>query len=197
MMTFKEQYEKLLDAVCRALGNSWRVNQLTDRTDCITLTSPKFKGLSLHVRTDYPHHDRLSISGHVPDHWSYRYCGKCTVSVKRSPQQIAADITRKVLPEARKWIDEANAYQEKKRAKHEDTEILKGVLKRLVNVSGGHDVLCCWDSHKINGSVEENYHGTYRIKADALTKDEMIRIIGFISTLRNDDERSGDEQTDS
>ncbi|EJI2508417.1 hypothetical protein NFG91_001239 [Salmonella enterica] len=196
MTSFKEQHEKLLDSVCRAMGNRWRVNQLTNRTDCVTLTSPEFKGLTLDVRKDYPHDDRLSISGHVPDHWSYRYCGKCTVSVNRPARQIAADIVRKVLPKARKWIEEANEYQAKKAAEREEKEQTKGLLQRLVNVSRGHQVLCCWDTNKINGSVDVNCYGTYRLMANALTKDEMIRIIGFISTLRTNDDRSN-EQTDS
>ncbi len=194
MTSFKEQYEQLFSEVGYAMGNKWRVNQLTERTDVIKLTSSEFVGLSIYVRRDG---DRLVITGHVAAHWSYNACSRCTVSVKRPARQIAADIMRKILPDGRKWLDEANEYQVKVKAKKESDSILKGLLGNLVAVSYGYqynNTFCHWDHNQISGSIEEDcYDGYYRLKAHKLSKDELIRVIGFISTLRNKNERSGDK----
>lgn len=196
MNEFKEQYEELFNAVTHCMGNSWRVNQLTERTDVIKLTSPAYSGLSLYVRRDS---DRLVITGHVPAHWSYCACSRCTVSVNRPARQIAADIMRKILPDGFKWLDEAREYQAKVKAKKESDAILKGLLSNLVDVSEGYShnhTFCFWETNKIDGSVEEDcYESYYRLKANRLTKDELIRVIGFISTLRTNDDRSN-KQTD-
>lgn len=196
MNKFKEQYEELFNAVTRAMGSAWRVNQLTERTDVIKLTSSAYTGLSLYVRRDG---DRLVITGHVPAHWSYRACSRCTVSVNRPARQIAADIMRKILPDGYKWLDEAREYQVKVKVKKENDAILKGLLGNLVDVSNGYShnhTFCFWESNKIDGSVEEScYESYYRLKANRLTKDELIRVIGFISTLRSSNDRSN-EQTD-
>ncbi|EAB6210869.1 hypothetical protein ABN12_004471 [Salmonella enterica subsp. enterica serovar Mississippi] len=197
MNKFKEQYENLFSEISHAMGNKWRVNQLTERTDVIKLTSPAFNGLSIYARRD---NDRLVITGHVPAHWSYSACARCTVSVNRPARQIASDIKRKILPDGEKWLAEANEYQAKKKAKKENDNILKGVLGNLAKVSEGYhhnNTFCFWDSNKISGSIEEIcYDDYYRLKVNELTKDELIRVIGFISTLRSSNERS-DQQTDS
>lgn len=190
MKSFKEQYEELFNSVARAMGHSWRVNQLDQRTDRIKLTSSECSGYYLDVcRTE----DRISISAYVPEHNQYGYCSKCTVSTTRPARQIAADIIRKVQPEAQKCAVQAAEYQASKKAMYEDDEILKGVLRRLVNVSSGHQVFCCWDLHKLHGAIEQDWHKNYRLKVQDLTKDELIRIIGFISTLRGNDERRSNE----
>ncbi|EAW8083203.1 hypothetical protein DPY59_08545 [Salmonella enterica subsp. enterica serovar Agbeni] len=197
MDSFKSQHEKLFTVVAHLLGGKWRVNQLTERTDVIKMTSSEFSGLDLYVRQEK---NRFVITGHVKAHWSYNACSRCTVSTERPARQITSDIRRKILPDGYKWLVEANEYQARKRRKSEEDLILKGVLGNLVDVSNGYShnhTFCFWESNKIDGSVEEScYESYYRLKANRLTKDELIRVIGFISTLRSSNERS-DQQTDS
>ncbi|EBU7763813.1 hypothetical protein DK750_02970 [Salmonella enterica subsp. enterica serovar Rovaniemi] len=197
MDSFKSQHEKLFTVVAHLLGGKWRVNQLTERTDVIKMTSSEFSGLDLYVRQEK---NRFVITGHVKAHWSYNACSRCTVSTERPARQIASDIRRKILPDGYKWLVEANEYQAKKKAKKESDNILKGVLGNLAKVSEGYhhnNTFCFWDSNKISGSIEEIcYDDYYRLKVNELTKDELIRVIGFISTLRSSNERS-DQQTDS
>ncbi|MFC7506452.1 hypothetical protein ACFQUX_02425 [Pantoea stewartii] len=103
------------------------------------------------------------------------------------PWGIAQDIRRKILPDAEKQI----AYFEADRAGaqkiQDDRRILINLVGQLVevqNYGGYYDVLCHIKTPGgISGDVCEMYGKAYRLKLDDLSKDQLIKVIGFLSTL--------------
>ncbi len=103
------------------------------------------------------------------------------------PLGIAQDIRRKILPDAEKQI----AYFEADRAGaqkiQDDRRILINLVGQLVevqNYGGYYDVLCHIKTPGgISGDVCEMYGKAYRLKLDDLSKDQLIKVIGFLSTL--------------
>lgn len=87
-------------AVASALGEGWTATQFEHNENAATLSGPA--GAEVFIWTNaYPHcHQRAEIVGQYPEHKPYdvkRH--KITVSLDKTAEQIARDITRRLLPD--------------------------------------------------------------------------------------------------
>lgn len=90
------------------------MNKLDDCPSRIKLTSPQFKNYSVHIRMEK---DRFSVVGSVDSRsWSSPY-HVCTLSRKRNPVDIAANIERKILLNASQEVLQAIEYEKRQAAK--------------------------------------------------------------------------------
>lgn len=184
--TFFSRYEAVFNRVCTFLGDGWKIDRRTEDAYRINLVNPAFRHYSIFARIEK---DRIHLTGGVRSR-SARSSGgysACTVSPMRDPWGIAQDIRRKILPDAEKQI----AYFEADRAGaqkiQDDRRILINLVGQLVevqNYGGYYDVLCHIKTPGgISGDVCEMYGKAYRLKLGDLSKDQLIKVIGFLSTL--------------
>ena len=99
---------------------------------------------------------------------------------------IAEDIKRKILVDAEQQIATAAADMAGINQQHEEKRQVIGLLSRLVetrNYEGYYGIMCSIRAQGLSGEVAEGYGNTYKLKLDALSKDQLIKIVGFISTL--------------
>ncbi|WP_051225651.1 hypothetical protein [Photorhabdus temperata] len=184
MNQFNEKYEPIFNRVCAFLGKGWRIDK-RDKPDFyrIRLMNPALKNYSISVRLEK---DRLILTGGVIR--SNRYCqySTCSVSPSRWPWGIAEDIKKKILVDADKQIAFAAADQvEVNRLRKEKCQVIH-LLSRLVDTSdynGCCGVMCSIKVQGISGDVAEGYGETYKLKLHDLSKDQLIKIVGFLSNL--------------
>ena len=86
-------------AIAAALGDGWTATQSEHNENAATLSGPA--GAEVFIWTNaYPHrHQRAEIVGQYPEHKPYdvkRH--EITVSLDKTAEQIARDITRRLLP---------------------------------------------------------------------------------------------------
>lgn len=180
MKSFFEIYQPVFDIVCRILGNNWRVNLLDDCQYRLKLTSSQFKNYSVHIRMQK---GRLAIVGSVDSRNWRSPCYSCTVSPQRNPVEIAADIERKILVNARKDVQKAGQYERELQAEREQKQILKGMLSQLVQLESWHGTLTGFRTENgLDGQVTEHYDG-YGFLVRGLTIDQLVRLTGLIKQL--------------
>ncbi|WGM08721.1 hypothetical protein [Arsenophonus nasoniae] len=180
--TFKSAYLHLFERVCGFMGSGWRINKLhQDEEHLIKLMNPMLKNYSVVARKEK---DRIMIYGSV-DYYHYRYgkLAKCSVSLTRNASAIAEDIKRKVLITAVDEINKANEYHQKEQEKKEQKRILRGMLAQQVKLESYHNAITGMvASSGVRGRVKEDYDG-YNLKLYKLTTEQLVKIVGFVSTL--------------
>lgn len=180
MNSFFERYQPVFEIVCRILGNGWRVNLLDDCQYRVKLTSPHFKKYSVHIRMD---RDRLAIVGSVDSRNWRNPCYSCTVSPQRNPVDIAADIERKILVNARRDVEIAKEYERDLQRKSEQRRILKGMLSQLVHLDSWHGTLTGFKvENGLDGNVTERGDG-YEVVIRGLNVDQLVKLTGMVKKL--------------
>ena len=177
---FFERYQPVFEIVCRILGNGWRVNLLDDCQYRIKLTSPQYKNYSIHIRMEK---GRLVIIGSVDSRsWRSPY-HTCTVSPERNPVEIAADIEKKILTDAFENVEKAMEYERQLQKKREQTQILKGMLSRLIRLVSWLGTLTGFKvENGLDGNVSER-GGGFEMVIRGLSVDQLIKVAGFIKQL--------------
>ncbi|MBW5840140.1 hypothetical protein [Yersinia enterocolitica] len=178
--TFFERYQPIFEIVCRILGNGWRINLLDDCLYRIKLTSPQYKNFSIHIRMEK---GRLVIIGSVDSRsWRSPY-HTCTVSPERNPVEIAADIEKKILIDAFEDVKKAREYERQLQQKQEQTQILKGMLSRLIHLYSWHGTFTGFKvENGLDGNVSERGDG-YEMVIRGLSVEQLIKVAGFIKQL--------------
>ena len=177
---FFERYQPVFEIVCRILGNGWRVNLLDDCQYRIKLTSPQYKNYSIHIRMEK---GRLVIIGSVDSRsWRSHY-HTCTESPARNPVELAADIEKKILTDAFENVEKAMVYERQLQKKREQTQILKGMLSRLIRLDSWHGTLTGFKvENGLDGNVSERGDG-FEMVIRGLSVDQLIKVAGFIKQL--------------
>lgn len=183
-MNFNEKYQPLFHRVCIFLGNGWRIDKRGSADSYrINLMNPVLKNYSITVRQEK---DRLILVGGCRRSNRFSEYSKCTVSPSREPWGIAEDIKRKILIDADKQIANVAAdFAEVKRLKDEE-RIVVNLISRLVSTQpyeGYYGIMCSFRTQGMSGDVAEWHNGTYRVKLHDLSKDQLIKLVGFMSTL--------------
>lgn len=179
-------YEAVFNRVCTFLGDGWKIDRRTEDAYRINLVNPAFRHYSILARLEK---DRIHLTGGVRSR-SARSSGgysACTVSPMRDPWGIAQDIRRKILHDAEKQIAYFEADRAGAQKVQDDRRILINLVGQLVevqNYGGYYDVLCHIKTPGgISGDVCEMYGKAYQLKLGDLSKDQLIKVIGFLSTL--------------
>lgn len=181
MSTFQELYLDNFKQVCLFLGGKWCVNSLDkENSHQIKLTSPDFRNFAIRVRLD---NGRICITGSVIHSRGSRKGLACTVSPDRPARQIARDIQRKILSAAPPLIAEALKWETEHQQDVELARYTKALIGKLAHVSSNYAGLCCWKSGDIYGDVSHGYKDMYSMKIAQLSTENLIKVIGFISTL--------------
>ncbi|AJI85200.1 hypothetical protein AW19_4142 (plasmid) [Yersinia frederiksenii Y225] len=178
---FKDKYSLIFDVVAQLLGNGWRINKLESACDYrIKLTSPNFKYFAIIARMDK---GRIYISGGIIHHLFKGEWLHCTVSPHRQPIAIATDIERKILPTALTQVESAMREIKKHSDKKAEREIVISSIGRVMKLSHSHYCLCGFQHNEIIGSVKETYGGYFDLNISRLTKEKLLYVTGFLSTL--------------
>lgn len=181
---FFSRYEVVFNRVCAFLGDGWRIDRC--REDCyrIYLVNPAYRNYSISASLKK---DRISLFGSVPKARRGNSYDSCTVSPLRDAAGIAQDIKRKILVNARKHIDHFDADLSGEKQRREERQIVTNLLSRLVDVqkyTGYYGGLCHIKTAQGNGGkVDEICSGNYRLEVCDLSTDQLIKLVGFLSTL--------------
>ena len=126
---------------------------------------------------------RLVIIGSVDSRsWRSPY-HTCTVSPERNPVEIAADIEKKILTDAFEKVEKAMEYERQLQKKREQTQILKGMLSRLIRLDSWHGTLTGFKvENGLDGNVSER-GGGFEMVIRGLSVDQLIKVAGFIKQL--------------
>lgn len=181
MESFKDKYSLIFEIVAQLLDNGWRVNKLeSDYVHRIKLTSPNFKNFAITARMDK---GRIYISGGIIHHLFKGEWRHCTVSPNRQPIAITNDIERKILLTALEQVEYARIEIKKHYDKIDEREIVKSSIGRVMKLSHSHYCLCGFQHNEIMGSVKETHGGYYDLNISRLTKEKLIYVTSFLSTL--------------
>lgn len=181
--TFNERYTAVFERVCVFLGNGWRIDRRIEDGYRLTLINPDYRHYSITARLEK---GRIILSGSVNKYRHSNSYSRCTVSPTRGAAEIAGDIRRKVLQNARHQIAIFEADCAGEQQQREDRRNLMHMLGRLTDVyeyDRSTNVLCSiTTSHGIKGDVTDRYGG-YQLNLSQLSKDQLIKVVALISTL--------------
>lgn len=182
--TFRERYEAIFNRVCVFLGNGWRIDLRTKDSYRIYLVNPSYKNYSISARLEK---HRIHLLGSVRGCKRTNTWSACTVSPTREPWGIAADIKKRILIDAVNQIAIFEADRAGEQSLREDRDILIGLISRQVETwthRGYYSGLFSLKTnYGVSGDVEERYGDAYALKLAGLSKTQLIKITGFLSTL--------------
>lgn len=186
-MTFREKHLEAFKQVCRHLGNRWKVIQLPgEKETMIRLMNPELKKFTVEA---FQSEGRIFLVGKVADdcYFKGQYC-RCTVSLDRPPHQIAGDISRKLVVNSQARIAEYETYWTERGTEKARAEIIEAALSRLMVI----DKERSWSrqyryeqaASGLKGHIEYvSYNETYVIGVRGLSTDNMLKLLGFMTTL--------------
>jgi len=189
-MNFRDEYLDTFKLVCWHLGAGWKVIQLPgEKKHIIRLKNPDLKKFTIEV---FPSEGRLFIVAKVDEnsHYNGQYC-RCTVIPSRPAKQIAGDIRRKLIGDAAARIAEYEAGQNVDAIKKSREALIETALSRLLELDKDRS----WSRHYtykqaesgLKGHIEfVSYNDTFEIGVRGLSADNLLRIVGFMSTLSPD-----------
>ncbi|ECO4313582.1 hypothetical protein AB0001_004784 [Salmonella enterica] len=182
--TFLKQYEAVFNRVCAFLGNGWKIDRRVEEEYRIFLVSPNYRHYSISARLE---DNRIYLFGSVRNSKRGSGYSRCSVSPLRTPWGIADDIKRKILIDALSHIEEHESELTKVRLQEEERQNTVGLLSRLVEArrnSGYQSGLCDFrTSLGLSGKVDDAKGSLYRLEVEDLSKDQLIKLVGFVSTL--------------
>ena len=181
--TFSECYSAVFERVCVFLGNGWRIDRRTEDKYRLILINPDYRHYSISARLE---NGRIILLGSVNQCRRSNTYSRCTVSPHRGAPEIARDIERKLLSDARSQIAIFEADSAGAANQREDRRNLLHLLGRLTSVyeyDRGTNVLCSITTkYGIKGDVTDRYGG-YQLNLNQLSKDQLIKVVGILSTL--------------
>ncbi|EDM7166968.1 hypothetical protein CV935_22690 [Salmonella enterica subsp. enterica serovar Litchfield] len=178
------KYESIFNRVCVFLGEGWKIDRRIQDDYRIHLIHPDYRNYSISARLE---NNKIKLLGCVHLTRRGNQFSSCSVSPLRDAIGIARDIKRKILCNAREQISFYEADTKGERLLREEREYTINLLSRLVDAKryeGYYGGLCqIKTNHGITGKVDDTKGVIYRLELDDLNKDQLIKLIGFISTL--------------
>lgn len=121
-MNNKSPYAAAAQAIAKALGEAWEYRPDAWDDDGLKTNDRAFylhnnsTGLTLYARKDWNNKTKFTFSGSYPGHTSYTTDPSVGVSITRTAANIAADLKRRLIPEAQKLHEERFAKEAQKDA---------------------------------------------------------------------------------
>lgn len=183
-VTFRERYQSVFIRVCAFLGEGWRIDKRNEDSHRIYLINPAYRNYTIVARLEK---NRVYLLGSVKACKRSNTYSKCTVSPEREPWAIAKEIEKRILIDAEKQIATYQADEAGEQQLKEERRILIHLLSQIAHTSpytGYYGGLCSIETASgVSAEVKDIYGKEYKVTASHLTKDQLIKLIGFLSTL--------------
>lgn len=173
-----DQFKSILPRVARSLremtGNIWGVRHNPDDYAPGGMLHDTTSGMELYVQNAaYNKPTLMHVSavapkdkrGEVP-HVVYNRRPSINVSLAKTPEQVAADVARRLLPEWQPLYEQALAQI---REKDEGVRLTTSIASELARIGGG----------KADGTEVSFYHSRYPIFAERLSKAKVWKLDGI------------------
>lgn len=181
MQEFSNQQITILEQVCLLLGDGWHIDRLKSEQWRQVLRSPEYRHYSIIITCSYHQFRLLGVIDRSSDN-------VINISHSRTPTAISRDIRKRLLAGTQDKIAQAVTDRQKDVELKQAKEWFIDAISRLVSVERpryGHTDRVCGLSHGgIGGEVQRYCYENYKLDLKGLTMDETIRIVGFISQLR-------------
>lgn len=181
---FFSEYEAVFNRVCIILGDGWKIDRRVQDDYRIYIINPDYRNYSITARIE---NNKIKLLGCVHLTRRGNHFSSCSVSLFRDPFGIAGDIKRKILCNAREQILFYESDRKGERLLQEERENTINLLSRLVEArkyEGYYGGLChIKTNYGLTGKVDDMKGAIYSLELDDLNKDQLIKVIGFISTL--------------
>lgn len=171
-------------AVARELGPDWYYHPISSHARCGKLRSRSDRHIWLNFMVSQGRF-RLS-AGLDPDFYAYGENQQISVSLKREPAAIAANIHRRLLPRLTGTIAKANAWRVEAAARNERNRWLQNLLCRfcdsLYRRFNAPDLFAFSPPAGPRFAVNEssNRDGGYDLTLKNLTLDDVVRIAAVV-----------------
>jgi hypothetical protein len=181
MQEFSNQQITTLEQVCLLLGDGWHIDRLKSEQWRQVLRSPEYRHYSIIITCTYHQFQLLAVIDHCSD-------TAIKISHSRTPTAISRDIRKRLFNGLRAKLADADSQRQREAERKQAKEWFIDAISRLVSVERpryGHTDRVCGLSHGgIGGEVQRYCYENYKLDLKGLTMDETIRIVGFISQLR-------------
>ncbi|MCP4080551.1 MAG: hypothetical protein GY743_09905 [Planctomycetaceae bacterium] len=170
----------IIEQVALYLGRPWKVNHLREQSNWrYEIIDGQGRGLFFRVEGQ-----KFRVSGSFSNGRTQSYSSDYKtigVSIARNPKDIAADISRRLLPHYfRAWQIATERYQDT-RAKKDRQEL---ILRALCKVGQGKVSAHCENPKRVyfENAQAELHLGSdeVRLKLDRLTPEKAIQILGLL-----------------
>lgn len=186
MSNFAERYTPFLTTVFHLIGKGWKIDHrdtLNENTHRVKVINPDYRHLMILVGLEK---QRLTVSIHVDRRISpYVESHNCSLSLSRNASSIARQIELRITVYADEMMRLASKHHRDLKNQEEEALILKNCLSRFFNLQNAFDSLFGFRKKNISASIKSPFSGNYALKLENLTKDQLIKISGFISTLED------------
>ena len=182
MSNFAESYTPFLTTVFHLIGKGWKI----DHRDCLNthrvkVINPEYRHLMILVGIEK---QRLSVSIHADRKISpYVESHNCSLSLSRDAVSVARQIELKITAHAAEMMRLASQHHRDLQNQEEEDLILRNCLSRFFRLQNAFNSLFGFRKKNISGSIRSPFSGNYALKLENLTKDQLIKISGFISTF--------------
>lgn len=186
-MTFRDDYLDTFKLVCWHLGSGWRVIQLPgEQPHTVRLKNPDLREFTIEATKS---EGRLFLIAKVADnaHYKGQYY-RCTTALNRPAKQIAGDIRRKLIQNAAARIEEHQNNLRAKATEKGNEDLILSALSRLLELgkvrSWSREYTYRQSVSGLKGHIEfVKYNETFEIGIRGLSGDNLLKIVGFMSTL--------------
>ena len=179
----------IVQQVALYLGKPWKFSHLGEPSDWrYEITDGTGHVLNFHVNS-YQHKGKLRVSGNFPRsrtapyRTDYKTIG---ISISRPPRDIAADITRRLIPQYLAAYDRAEeAYKEQ----HQKAENIKLIAEAIIRVTGGrvhtngHSTRTVYFDH---GEAEIWSGGDITLRLSSLSPDMAIKLAALATATKQE-----------
>lgn len=186
MSNFAERYTPFLTTVFHVIGKGWKVDQRdceNRNTHRVKFINPDFRHLSILVGMEK---QRITVSIHADRRISpYVESHSCSLSASHSAVSMAQQIEQRIIIHADEMMKLAVKNHHDFQQDEQNARILKNCLSRLFDLKNAFNSLFGFRSRNISAEVRSPFSGNYTLKLENLTQDQLIKISGFISTLKD------------
>lgn len=179
--TFSKNHILTLEQICLLLGDGWHIDRLQSQEWRQVLRSPEYRHYSIIITCSHHQFRLLAVIDQRSDN-------VINISHSRTPAAISRDIRRRLFTGLREKLADAASQRQKEVDRKQAKEWFIDAISRLVSVErpryGYTDRVCGLSHEGIGGEVQHYCYENYRLNIKGLTMDETIRVVGFISQLR-------------
>lgn len=161
-MNSESQYAAAAQAIAKALGSCWEYRPDAWDDDGLKTNDRAFylhnnsTGLTLYARKDWNNKTKFTFSGSYPGHTSYTTDPTVGISITRTAASIAADLKRRLIPEAQKLHEERFAKEAQRDAtKARQYDIAQQIALALDGTEPAHN------PHHRSSTELETHTGRY------------------------------------
>ncbi|MEJ3301488.1 hypothetical protein WDK74_22240 [Escherichia coli] len=185
MNNFAERFTPFLTSVFHIIGNGWKI----DHRDCenrnthrVKIINPAYRHLMILAGMEK---NRFTISIHADRRISpYVESHSCSLSSGHSAVSMARQIEQRITIHAEEMMSMASKHMHDFQQQEQDAQILKNCLSRLFTLQNAFNSLFGFRSKNISANVRSPFSGNYSLNLENLTQDQLIKVAGFISTLK-------------